>query len=580
MIEQMRRAAVLLVGVALFAPAAWGQTTPNDGTAPDPSLIQTVASGSMVTIASEFFGTEDGRAVAIDGQTRNPRIVLNVSSANGIDQNNQAMLTFTLNGATFGAPVSGGNLTIQRYVEVSGTGSYQGNATYNNNSQVRVASGGGQGSDSVTFQVTVGSMELMGRTSTGMNLGGAGFPADVDAYLAADLTADSNSTTAETDYFTFNLPALNVMPATLGEGMAAQTGVFVTATIEQGTTVGDRFPTVIRGTGAATPTGHMPVNPMADGMVLSIMPAIMATLDGGMDATASITGENARMRLTASTTTSALVPTGALPNADPMPSLLLSQLSVSFATAPQQLQNNTAIASDSSTLNPGSGLGGNVIITVSGGNFREGDMVYYGPNRQTKSFTMGDGTATYAVPIAGLTDQPIRYLPGGTDPLRPTTFTTTLSLDFSDTSNKSGPVANVSDMASISYGGIELRAYAYGVVRAGGIEISYVRTGCAGGVTPPATVCTIFWDCTDQAGNSYFSEPTEVAVNQTEVFSSSEIADAFPGGGWDSGRGSCSLWSDGMLEVQNMTRSGVGQVNNSVVVGSAGGGNVGILVKQ
>ena len=578
MIEQMRRAAVLLVGVALFAPAAWGQGNPVDADAPDPSLTQEAR--GMVTVASEYFGVEAGREVAIAG-TRKPRILLNVSSANGIDQGNTATLTFTLNGATFAAAVSGANLKIQRYVEVKdnpggGTATYSDNATFDNNSTARLTAGGGAGESSVSFLVTAGSMELVGRVHPGMNLGGAAFPADRAEYLAADLTADSGSQTDEVDFFTFELPNLQVTGATLGEGMAAQTGVFVTASSVPGTTTGDSFP-AIRGTGTMPANS---VNPMADGMIVSLMQAITATLDGGTDAETSIEGEGARMRLSGTGGAVMLRPAGAPATADSVPSLLLSQLTVSFATTPQQLRNNEPVASASNMLDPASGLGGNVRVSVSG-NFREGDKVYYGPDGQTKDFTIAGGVATYPVPIAGLTNMMIRYVPGGTEPLRPATFTTTMSLDFSDPSNKSGAVTGPmsTDMAEITYGGIERRAYAYGVVRAGGIEISYVRTGCAGGVTPPATGCTIFWDCTDQAGNSYFSEPTSVPVSQTEVFSSSEIADAFPGGGWDSGRGSCSLWSNGMLEVQNMTRSGVGQVNNSVVVGSAGGGNVGILVK-
>ena len=585
MIEQMRRAAVLLVGLALLAPLAWGQAT-------GPTLTQKV--DDSLVIASEYFGSESGREVAVMG--RAPKVILDVGSDSGIDEGNTATVTFTLTGATFGAAVGGGNLRVQRYVAVTGatTSTYNGDLTFNNNARAERVAGGAAGASSVSFMLTVGSDELIGRTSAMTALGSdattaENFPDDKTGYLGMVGAMDSGETGAslrEADFITFNLPNLTVTPAPFG-AMQERSGVMVTASIEQGTTTGDPFPSVINGsgTGVMGQPGYMAdgLNPMVDGLVLETMPAIMATLADGTDATASLMD---RSMLSATGGANPLRATGVQPTADAQQSLLVGTLSLAFAADPQQLSNNAAAADTSedppTSLASNAGLAGNVVISVAGtsGAFRTGDKVYYGPNGSTREFTMGaNGVATYSVSLSdALSGQMIRYVPNGTDPLRPATLTATLALNFTDPDNASGAVPMQKADAAISYGGIALKAYAYGVVSESGAGRSSVRVTCAGGVTPPATGCTVFWDCTDQEGASYFSNPTTVGLNQTVPFQSATIAEAFPGGGWERGRGSCDLWSDGDLEVQHMNRTGSIQVNNSVVIG-ASGDTVGTLMK-
>ena len=202
-------------------------------------------------------------------------------------------------------------------------------------------------------------------------------------------------------------------------------------------------------------------------------------------------------------------------------------------------------------------LAGNVDVVVKGA-FKTGDMVVYGAaNTEAK---VADGMAAVSIPITamgGSTD--FIYVPGGIDALRPGYITAMASLNFSRSGNASGKPAT--SMAKISYDGVDVQAYAHGVVRGGGTDSSYVRVRCAN-----ATDCTVFADCHDQAGMNYFEEAGTIGAGATSVVSSDMIAAAL-GGGWESGRGACDLLSNGSLEVQHMVRSGHTLVNNSAVVG-------------
>ena len=201
-------------------------------------------------------------------------------------------------------------------------------------------------------------------------------------------------------------------------------------------------------------------------------------------------------------------------------------------------------------------------VTVTGP-FGSGDMVYLG----TKALTVAGGVASGSVGIEGLLQSKgmkVIYVPGGVDDLKPSTLVAVGMLDFDDGMNaspKSGPTATGGvSLGNIVYDGYTSQGYAYGVVRGGGTDSSHVRIGC----TSPSG-CNVFLDCTDQAGMSYFGELDMIGGNGTSVSSSDVIADAL-GGGWSSGRGSCSLVSNAALEVQHMVRAGHMLINNSVVV--------------
>ena len=224
----------------------------------------------------------------------------------------------------------------------------------------------------------------------------------------------------------------------------------------------------------------------------------------------------------------------------------------------------------------GDGLGGNVSIQVFG-RFQSGDMVYLGTRAMSisgpvASATMGIEALLQAVE-PGDTGGSIAvvYVPGGVDDLRPGGIAAQAMLDFNEADNNAmvyaGPAradgAVRSSVGVLSYDGFDDGGYAYGVVKSGGTDQSYVRITCGS-----TTTCRVFLDCNDQAGASYFGELDSIASGATAVVSSDEIATTL-GGGWTMGRGRCDLLSDAganNLRVQHMVRSGHTLVNSSLVV--------------
>ncbi len=540
MFEQMKRAALLLVGAALFAPLAWGQV---------PTLSQSAV--GMVTVASEYFGQGESRDVVMTG--RNPSVVLTVGSSTAdeatTDDGNTATVTFTFTGATLGAAVGSGSLKAVRTSGGNCATDITGTAV---DTTVSRTAGGAAGDGFVTFDIEVGD--------DGLNGGG---------------TCD--------DKLVFTVPNLRATPVDLDPAGPAPgmpnvaMGAAVTASIEQGRTSGDALPNAIRGTGTRPANS---INPMADGRILALAPAIAPTLSAGVPSVVAPFPLTSRVNLVAGNEFKAESTDTA------KQSLLVGSLGVTIkhdgTGAPRQLTQDEAVASfsvgdadDSGTLSDNAGLGGTIKITVSASGsrgFEDGDMVYYGANTSVKPFTAeASGAMSYSVQINKINPtEMIRFVPNGTSALRPMTLTASLALDFTDTKAASGAVDGVTSSASISYAGIATKAYAYGVVRAGAMERSFVRVGCKTNLRG----CLIFADCTDQAGNGYFGELRGMLRNATAVYTSEDIANSFsPADGWQTGRGSCELLSNGALEVQHMVRSGEGQVNNSIVIGS---GTVGI----
>ena len=531
MFEQMKRAALLLVGAALFAPLTWGAAT----------LTQDNA--GIITVASEYFGKNGARDVVVSGRT--PTITLTVGDdtldAGGmadpqlvtVDEGNTATVKFTFIGATLGAAVGSGALKAER----TGTADGSVDCTVGDiDTTVSRTEGGASGDSSVSFEITVGDDELRG----GGNC---------------------------VDKLVFTVPNLTAEPINFGTAASPIMGAAVTAGIDQGRTSGDPLPNEILGTGTTPPKS---VHPMNDGQVLLLMPAITAVISGGTNATVSIRTAEERRQLIGGTyafkaNTTDRTGTNAL---------LVGNLTVAIDGTPQQLRNNESVESSDDDLASNAGLGGWLKITVStdgSRGFAEGDKVYYGPNGSAKEFTADEagGTMSYRVPI-GLVSSPmmVRFVPNGTTELRPMTLIASLALEFTDPLNLSAAVGgrNGSSVASISFSGIATKAYAYGVVRSGGTDMTLLRVGCLGGGWP---ACAVFADCKDQAGNGYFGELALIPDGNTKVYTSDAIAASFAGGrGWERGRGTCNLLSNGALEVQHMVRSSGVQTNHSVVIGS------------
>ena len=521
MTEQKMRSALPLLAGLLLSAGAWGQTV---------TIAQ--GKGGNLTLASEFFGSPDGREVLFilpdvsdfaSAQTSQPYIVLTVGGTGTLGANNSTRITYTLNGATFAASAGGTNL---RFFEGGSLGT---------GISVRVVDGGARGARSVTYEVET--------------------TANIDA-------------TGATKALYFFPPNLQVSPILLNPqetNPAAQVqGVTVVASIDgSGATVtSNPFPRDVLGTGTDPSTGAMVVNPLADGEILRLAPALTASL--GLPSEANVDIENRKALANGLAVT--------MSGGQRTRGLKVGELSIRLtpeASAPRVLRS-LAVTNDGGNLDPA--LGGTAEVTVTGP-FQTGDMVILGADRtsdSSKAFRMAadGGPATVSVPIAAMTAMDLVYLPGGIMDLRPGVFRASLALDFNDDLAADGVVGTSS--GTVRYAGVTTQAYAHGVSRANDLEAtSFLRVSCAS-AAPPATGCNVFLSCNGEDGADYFGDLTGAAAipsGATGVYSSGQIASAL-GGGWSQGAGRCDLMSNGSLEVQHMIRtSGNALHNNSVVVG-------------
>ena len=526
MTEQKMRSTLPLVAGLLLSAGAWSQTT---------MMTQTV--GGNITLASEFFGAAEGRTVTFFrnlgnfAQGSQPYIGLTIGQIGGagtLGDDNTTRITFTLSGASFAAPASGSDL---RYFE---GGSTAGGIS------VQLISGGARGDTSVTYELETNQV--------------------------IDPTGDAKA-------LYFFPPSLQVVPRVLNPAEtnpAAQIrGVTVVASLDgsRSRVADNPFPRRISGTAMADAAGFQGVNPLADGEILRLAPALTASL--GLPGEANVDIENRKalanglvVRMSGGQRTFGLK---------------LGELSIDVtdrANAPRVLLANSFPASQTTTAQGtlDRALAGTAEVTVTGP-FQEGDRILLGTNLAsgsgTKTATASGGSAMLSVPIDDMdTAMPVVYLPGGTMDLRPGTFRASLALDFNDDANDSRDYASSS--GTVRYAGVTTQAYAHGVSRANDLEVtSFLRLTCAS-VTPPATGCNVFLSCNGEDGADYFGDLTGAAAipsGATGVYSSGQIASAL-GGGWRQGAGRCDLMSNGRLEVQHMIRtSGNALHNNSVVVG-------------
>ena len=530
MIEQKMRSALLLFAGLALASGAWGQTT-----------IITQTMGGNLNLASEYFGTPDGREVLftmpnfpdfVTGASQ-PHIALTISDDTAqagtgeLGSNNTTMITFTLRGATFAASAGGTNL---RFFVGGGLG---------DDITVSVSSGGNRGDSSVTYEVE---------------------------------TTDVIPLTGGAKALYFFPPALQVAPVLLNPAETNPTAQIMGATIvasidgRDARSSSNPFPRSVRGSGTDRSTGASIVNALPDGEILRLIPALAASL--GAPGAVNVANVNIMNRKALS---DGLAIRMAGQQRETTYGLKVGELSITLTPegdAPRVLRN-ADVTNDGGDLD--SSLSGTADVTVSGP-FQQGDKVYLGEDRTSetsKTFDMAaDGRSmTVSVPIETMAGTNVVYVPGGVMDLQPGVFRASLALDFNDARNASRVVGASS--GTVQYAGITTRAYAYGVVRGGGIESSFIRVTC---LNPPQTangMCSVFMNCMAQDGTPYFGDAGQVPVNATEVFDSNEVARALDGG-WSTGRGRCDLMSNGDLEVQHMVRTGSVQVNNSVVIGADG----------
>ena len=544
MIEQAMRSALLLTAGILLSAGALGQSV---------TLVQN--NTPTMNVASEYFGSAEGQLVTLvadpSATGRHVGIELRILGASGssaLAERNKADVTFTLEGASFGSPVTSNNLKYY----VSGV--------ENGAISRAIKSGGSRGDRTVTFDLTV---------ETAI--------ADVEASDPRKI-------------LWFLPPPLQVTPVVLNPNAlptAQVRGVTIKASITPTRSVANPFPAGITpDSGYTDPVSGLPSlgdSPIAgqsdDSIVIRLTPALTASLGPA--------GSTANNRAVVDIGDRKVISEGvevtmAGAAARKVQGLRVGTLSIvlaSGAAIPRTLRT-AELAVVSGNLD--TSLGGTADVVVSGP-FQAGDSVVLGVNqgaegaKQFRVDQSGD-RATLSVPIEGLAATPVIYVPGGTADLTPSRFNAALSLDFNLNGAADGPVGT--SLGELNYQNIAVKAYAYGISRAGDAEItSFLRTTCAS-VTPPATVCSVFINCAGEDGARYFGELTANAPlrnGATGVYTSGDIASAL-GGGWSAGGGRCDLLSNGDLEVQHMIRtSGNALHNDSIVIGRTQSDNVGIL---
>ena len=239
---------------------------------------------------------------------------------------------------------------------------------------------------------------------------------------------------------------------------------------------------------------------------------------------------------------------------------------------------------------------GDLNVTVTG-DFRDGDVVFLdldgdrmpgsgedldlqADGSMQESFRLDyvagnpnalDGEAGELDREEGVATRSLYYLPNGTDALRPGEYRTTLTLTTDS--------ATVADKVDFEYQGARFPfenrhttrytltedmqiAYAIPPQRAG--DSGTVRVNCKG-----STPCTLYLECDDQDGMSYFKQVAEpVQGRSTLVLTAEDLSDALDlgEGVWESGRMSCTIHATRDISVQQLTRSAAGVLVNNTYV--------------
>ena len=556
MTRHIRRASALFLAGALFSAGAWGQAD---------TTIRQWAVGK-IAIASEYFGTSEGRKIGRDlDDDTSPKVILTVHAASdtatsaSIGQGNTARITYTLDGATFAETVSASNLR-----------GYNLGAGASIDSEV--VSGGSVGDASVTIEVEVQ---------------GAAIAADTGTYTASvggnDVTRNSNrlpnlSLADDTDdeslpKLVFQVPLLQTdgqgaIFDSDADGKPTARGVAITSEIAVRRTRGIPFPDEIQGKDADFETGDANIGDIGadpDDIELAQSQVYDTLTDGLAFNWAPPYGSKVEVNVS---DRKVIIPFGQAvddPSDGLVAALKVGTINVNRGGSAVTDLGGEDPAVETTGLMPdeyelGDGLSGDAVVTVFG-RFQTGDQIYLGD----KSMGIQGGVASASMGIEDLLQsegQDVIYVPGGVDNLKPGTFIAVGSLDFNDSDNdmpSAGPDAIGASVGTVAYRRYSNQGYAYGVVKGGGTDQSFVRMGCTA-----LTGCHVFLDCTDQSGMEYFGEYGNIAPNATSVASSDMIASALDGG-WSKGRGSCTMISKGGLEVQHMVRSGHTLVNSSLV---------------
>ena len=241
---------------------------------------------------------------------------------------------------------------------------------------------------------------------------------------------------------------------------------------------------------------------------------------------------------------------------------------------------------------------GDLNITVTG-DFRAGDVVFLdldgdqmpgagedldlqADGSMQESFRLdyvagnpnaADGEAGELDREEGVTDKNLYYLPNGTDALRPGEYRSvfTVTTDSPETADILDRIHGVTGQTVLhenrhttSYTLTEDRQIAYAIPPQRAGDSGTVRVNCKG-----STPCTLYLECDDQDGMSYFKQVEEpVQGRSTLVLTAEDLSDALDlgEGVWESGRMSCTIHSTRDISVQQLTRSAAGVLVNNTYV--------------
>ena len=156
----------------------------------------------------------------------------------------------------------------------------------------------------------------------------------------------------------------------------------------------------------------------------------------------------------------------------------------------------------------------------------------------------------------------LRYKPNGDDAMRPAEFRTTMNLDMTEATSRD--VFGGIHRFTTSYSTIESTQKAYAIPPVTDNPMSdnaNVRIKCEA-----ATECTVYLECDDQEGESWFTKlRNPIEGRSTMRITSEGVAEAIGEDDWN-GRLSCIVYSTRAIAVQVLTRSAGGVLVNNTYI--------------
>ena len=468
--------------------------------------------------------------------TNGPKVVIELPTTvtAGALLSGDAEIIYTLHGATFGQRVSNTDIRAMHH---EGTISSS------------VIDGGAPGDNQVIFEVEATNLGY----SASWDPDGTG--TDCDAADHARAADDGKALLA------FLVPPLTEASAALkGEPSPAAPGVVVSVEVD-GTSVGG-FPRY--------PARQQVFNRDAN-------------MDGEMDADSGRRTLLAKSGANAVTVMADDGSTGTI-SPDARETLLIST-AVPFPLDPQQLDIASVSVAVNSALAQSDGEGfsvedntgrrndgdgaGSLLINTSG-DFRDGDMLFWDANGNSKYdagmeidtvMDMTNGMAEADFGLDEVSAGTIIYVPNGKDPLRSGRIATTVSVEYSLSTN-AVPRPKMAS-ADLSYAGAADALLAYAIAPPSNPDDSNIRVRC-----DQSTPCQVYFACDGADGKGYFGKMGDmIGARMVYTVNADALGDIIGADDADfTGRMSCEVIGSS-ISVQVLTRSGDALVNNTYVGG-------------